>query len=325
MEPDHTPPLNAAPSTRVAESWLSSFGKGIRLRIALTAAAIVLLALSAAIAFLTPLPRSWSEMRPAIFFTLVIISMIVSVTALLVRVRSSGKERAAAMDAVWRGLAEQSAKYTREGRRYHGRFSNRKFDAYVTTVREAHNTVSGGVYAGEHVEIILDTLLKVRLRAGRQDDRFSSMTDRFKGELSRLDQDAPEGLTVLAHDAEWGRWILRDEKAAAMLSDLLRPLGQQEIRGLSIWPGSAMLTLRRLQPQDLTAENVRGWLNLLAAWLERMERLPPTEHPAPENKWDHHLRGDRLGIKRTAYKIVFGFLLFITMTILGILWLLLRS
>ena len=325
MESDRTPMSASTPSARVAESWLSSFGKGIRLRIAITAAALVILAILAAIAFLTPLPRSWSETRPAIFFSLVILCVVVAVTVLLFRGRTSHRERLASLDAVWGALAEQSAGYTRSGRRYHGRFAGRKFDAYVCAVREDHSTVSGGVYAGEHVEIILDTALKVRLRAGRRDERLAPLTARFQGDLTNLDQDAPEGLTVLAHDADWGRWALRDGKAADLLSQILQPKGQQEIRGVSIWPGGAMLTLRRLDPQDLTPENVRAWMDLLTACLDRLESMPPTEHPAPENKWDAHLRGDRLGIKRTAYKIVFLFLVFITLTIVGILWLLIRS
>jgi hypothetical protein len=325
MESNRMPASPSSPSARVAGSWLSSFRTGIRLRVALTGAAIVILAILAAAVFLTPLPRSWSNMRPAIFFSMVILCVVVAVVVLLVRVRFAGRDRAAALDQAWSSLAEQSARYTRSGRRYHGRFNGRKFDAYVNPVREAHATVSGGVYAGEHVEIVLDTALKVRLRAGRRDKSLAPLTARFKGELTSLDQDAPEGLTVLAHDADWGRWALRDEKAAEMLSELLQTGGSYEIRSLSIWPGGAMLTLRRLDPCDLTTENIRAWLNLLAAWLERLESIPPTERPAPENKWDAHLRGDRLGIKRTAYLIVFLFLLFITLTILGILWLLLRS
>jgi hypothetical protein len=313
-----------SPSHRVVESWLSSYLRGLRLFLIIAVIAIAIIALMAAIAFLMPLPRSWTDMRPAIFFALVIFSFVTSLAVLLFRARFKGQALTKNRDRAWSGLASESVRYNRFGRRYHGLFAGRKFDAYVTSVREAHGTVTGGIYAGEHVEIVLDTSLKARLRAGLSDENLRYFSDRLKGDLTRLDTAGAKGLTVFSFDADWGARALQDEKSAKLMSDLLHPKGQMEIRGLSIWPGGAMLTLRRLDPEELTPENIRTWMTLLAEWLDRLESLPPPERSAPDSKWYACLRGDRSRIRKLAYIIVFLFLFFITLLILGILWFLLR-
>lgn len=171
------------------------------------------------------------------------------------------------------GLAETSSRYTWTGRQYHGVIGRRRFSAYVTQVRDAHGAVSGGVYSGEHLEIVLDSNMKVRLRVGPYNQRISKVGDHQKDDLTALTEASPEALITYAHDVGWGLQILNDEKDTGLLLELLTSRDQFEIRNLSLWPGAVMLSLHRLNPADLTAENVKNWLTRLTDWLERLESL----------------------------------------------------
>ncbi len=318
-------PHGPSPTSRSAHSWLNSYKTGIKLRMVLTTAAALIIGLLAVVAWLVPLPRSWYQMRPAIFFSSVILLILITVVVLLIKGLRISKGRKESLDLAFAELAETSARYTRSGRRYHGAFGGRRFDAYVNNVKEAHGVVTGGVYAGEHLELILDSNMKVRLRAGPYDEKLSKVGGYMKGDLTALKEEAPEGLIVYTLDEDWGRRILKDEKAAGLMFELLNPQDHTEIRNLSLWPGGAMLTLHRLNPANFTAQNVKNWFTKLADWVERLESLAPSERPAEASKWDNYLRGDRKRIFKIGLIIVLIIVLLTTISILGILWLLIRN
>ena len=318
-------PHNPPPSARAVQSWLDSYKTGLKLRLTLTAAAFLVAGLLAAIVTLIPLPRPWSQMRPHIFFSLVIFLILASVVWLLIKVRRARHNRARQFDQAWAGLAQTTASYATTGRQYHGTFGSRKFDAYASQVRAAHGVVSGGVYQGDHLEIVLDSEIQARLKAGVLDERLAGLGDRFKGELTGLREEAPEGLMVYVHDPEWGRRILKDRDVSEGLARLVRPGDQTEMRNLSLWPGAAMLSLHRVHPGHLTGDNIKQWLTGLADWLKRLESLDPPDILAEVSKWDDYLRGDRKKIFKNAVLIVVGILGLVTLLILGILWLLIRN
>ena len=85
-----------------------------------------------------------------------------------------------------------------------------------------------------------------------------------------------------------------------------------------------MLSLHRLDPSDLTAENVQNWLTKLTSFVEHLENLPPPNQPAEESRWDNALRGDRKLIYKIAWLILGSILLLTTIVILGGLWLAIR-
>ena len=166
--------------------------------------------------------------------------------------------------------------------------------------------------------------MKVRFKAGPYDEQMSRVGGTLKGNLTPLKEKCPEGLIVYVLDAGWGRRVEQDEQAAKLLVDLVAPPGHAEIRNLSLWPGAAMLSLHRLDPSDLTAENVQNWLTKLTSFVEHLENLPPPEQSAEESRWDNALRGDRKLIYKIAWLILGSILLLTTIVILGGLWLAIR-
>ena len=219
-------------------------------------------------------------------------------------------------------LAESSSAYTRSGRRYHGIFKGRRFDAYITQVRKDHAKLKGGAYAGEHLEIVLDSNMSVRFKAGSYDQRMAKIGDNLKGKLISLKEEAPAGMIAYAHEAEWGHRILRDEQATSLMLELITPHDHGELRNLSLWPGAAMLSLHRLDPANITTENINHWLIGLVNWLERLESLPPPKRQAGGSIWDRMLRGNRKMISYIATIILLLFLLLVAVLILGVVWLL---
>lgn len=307
----------------MARSWLRSFLAGIEFHLGLAGTVILIISLFGVALFLIPISRSSAEMRFAIVLALVICSMLIWAIVIWFKGSPVSNARKKNLHLAFNGLADISDRYTRTGLRFHGVFRGRNFDAYVTQVKEAHAIVHSGVYAGEHLEIILDSNIKARLRAGQYDQQLSSIGSRLNGDMSTLTEGIPESLIAFSFDADWGRRIMKDKQAAELFIELLTPLGQTEVRNLSLWPGGAMIDLHRLNPADLTTMNVKNWLSLLADWLERLEGLPPPERLAVGNRWDA-LRGDRKRIITIGLAILVSVLFLITILILGLIWLLIR-
>lgn len=314
-----------SPLFKASRSWWSSFIIGIAIRLGLTGGLILVIAFAGVVLFLFPWPRSLAEFRFPGLLALVTLSLVAWSFIIWLKGSQLSKNRKESLDRAFVKLADKTSHYTRTGRRYHGVFGQRQFDAYVTQVKEAHAALSTGVYVGEHLEVVLDSKMKVRLKAGPHDQLLAKAGNRLNDDLNGLTEESPEGLVVYVYDVEWGRRFLRDDSATALLVELLSPLGFNEMRNLSLWPGGAMLSLHRLDPENLNAENVKNWLTRLADLLEHLERLPPPEQEALESKWYSALRGDRRLIYKIAWGSLASFLLFIAVLIVCGLWLSIRS
>jgi hypothetical protein len=127
-----------------------------------------------------------------------------------------------------------------------------------------------------------------------------------------------DSYSIHAIDERWTRELLADHPARGALLRLMAEESAYELRQVLIQPQALVLRLRHIHLEDVTAENVRAWLDALFDLLRATENISPARVTALETSLE---RTNRLNRSKYVWPIVgvtCGFFALMTICILAI-------
>lgn len=202
------------------------------------------------------------------------------------------------LDGLFAPLGLESGSYTMVGRQYHGRYRDRQHDIFF--------------YRGPGLLFYVSADTGTRLSAAVQDEAIPQLTRMFNGRPLEHNQPALAGVTIFAHDENWGRAFVGDPAVQQALNQLI--LGQDRFvfRQVYVWPDAVCLNLYRTNQMlrfDLEAERVTEWSAGLLQLAEAVEKLPPPAERLPPTPRQRQMRVGRLNTMLIALAIVAAILL----------------
>mgnify|MGYP001048113519 CR=1 FL=1 len=209
----------------------------------------------------------WVLILPASLYVLLLNGGALGYLILVLRRR---KRR---LDAAFEPLGLEGERYMLTGRQYHGTVERREVDVRF--------------YRGPMLELHLSTPLQTRLGVAEVGSTTPALAGLFGREPLGLDDPALSELRVYALDEGWGRSLISDPEARALLRRLLSAAESWAlVRQVVLGPGVFRLRLyhsKRLFGFEITPEAAQRWLDDLLALTRIAERLPAPTVTAEES------------------------------------------
>ncbi len=276
----------------LAKAWGAGCLRGMAIRIVAGIIGLCVVTSLIVVTMLIPLPPEMEDYRPILWafgFVGFLAVFTVFAVGLFLALK---KQRAAQFDAGFTPLGLTGSNYLTNGRQYHGQVGGRKADAYF--------------YRGPILDLYIASPLRTRMGIGRQ----SALGGLASSAMNRpaLQTDHPElaGLSIYPIDERWGRELLEDPRARAIIQRLSTPRTSFEVRNLLLQPDCIQLKLAHTAVGLITPENLRGWFGDLTELAQIAEQLPSPSVTAEPSALEQASRSDRNTITRKVVWITLG-------------------
>jgi hypothetical protein len=188
---------------------------------------------------------------------------------------------ASQLDAAFNQLGLSGRSYLWNGRQYHGTLNGRQVDAYF--------------YRRPILAIYIASTLNTRLGIGLK-GRISQMAlSAFQRPESASNDPDLMPLAIYPLDEAWGRELLNNAQAKAVILRLTSAHAEYEFRNLLFQPEAIQFQIHRISLGAINSENLRIWINDLLDLATIAESLPPpsiTSHASSMERKGRENRGD---------------------------------
>lgn len=273
--------------------WTAMFGRSCLIQIAATAfvvpLACVLIFVPLYIVQNTRLDRTTETLLLAgsgVLFLLVTIGGSMAFALWTVARRRSQ------LDAAFIPLGLTGSTYLLNGRQYHGQFAGRAADVYF--------------YRGPTLDIYLAAPVLTRLGIGPKSQVGRAVAGMLNRQPMAVDEPGLQPFNIYAHDEAWARALLADSTAREALLKLMADASGYEIRQVHAQPDAWLFRLYHTYTNRITADNLRRWLEGLAALARAAEGMPAPTQTAETSALERNMRSNRNVVNRRVMLITVG-------------------
>jgi hypothetical protein len=206
--------------------------------------------------------------------------LLLAIGLALVLICSSAQlaRRRRQLDAIFRPLGLEGRSYFQNGRQYHGSFSGRQVDVYLSR--------------GPQLEIYLEAPLKTRLSLSPPDKLIEWAEKKASQKAVHSEDPALSRLVIYTADEAWTQALLSDPESSAVLQRLTASTfsGSPQVK---LQPDALALRLYHIQIEQMTSESIRQKLSDLLSLARQAEALPPPEKVLQASPLETITRGRR--------------------------------
>jgi hypothetical protein len=202
------------------------------------------------------------------------------------------------LDAALSPLDLTGKAYMWNGRQYHGLMHGRQVDVYF--------------YRGPSMDIYIASPLSTRLGIGLKGRKNQPFSVGMNQTELVINNPAMQDVGVYSMDERWGRELLDDPFARAIILRLAAIQTGLEFRNLLFQPEALHFQLHHINPGTLTPENVHNWVADLLDLVRIAESLPPPGVTDAASSLEHKARLSRSDFTLPLLGISCGIILLFT-------------